>query len=484
MAAQRLCAAIRPQTLTPPTVNAIVLSRLLIHTDWVILPRLHNRRPDCTGLVDDGVIGCSYDRLSKSSARITYMLDGLSSGPPASFWCTYHDQNSSVFTLTPKKKISARAAAILRSKRLKSANLAKDAEPPSPDGDAAKLQMRVTAEVVFIIAICTLASCLLNLIFCVCCQMSRKYLHRLAKGAPRNHILESCLCLKSLSDTYKPKRFKRAGPFSRSNEGVVGSSALWNPLVLPGGYKFPPSEPIQRRKPLTNLTYFPSVHNDPSVALPPQNPAPDEVIYDDVHQSTIYLNNGDSLSQHNALFTSKNIPFDGILPSVSGSTNNGQNCIVDQNGMVYMAMGHVSQTPQPLRASLAASRVTLTTFQPEGSPKIGQRVPSQGSARSGIFNTPTTPSVSWMPRKETVRNVQINSAANQDLRGLPPQTQHSSTSKSETKTASIPSSLNPPIPFTDQMTNDEDLDDIFDMSKDTLLKSRNNESRKKQKPFS
>lgn len=67
--------------------------------------------------------------------------------------------------------------------------------------------------------------------------------------------------------------------------------------------------------------------------------------------------------------------------------------------------------------------------------------------------------------------------------GLPPQSQQSFTSKSETKTASITSSLNPPIPFTDQMTNDDDFDDIFDRSKDTLLKSHNDENRKKLKPF-
>lgn len=125
----------------------------------------------------------------------------------------------------------------------------------------------------------------------------------MAKGAPRNHVTESCLCLKSLSDTYKPKRTgsKRGGPYSRSNVGGVGSSALWSPVVLPGSYKFPPTEPIQRRKPLTALTYFPSFHNDPPITLSPsepQSPAPDEVIYDDVHQSTIYLNNGDSVSQH------------------------------------------------------------------------------------------------------------------------------------------------------------------------------------------
>ena len=41
------------------------------------------------------------------------------------------------------------------------------------------VEMRFTAEAVLIIAICTIASCILNLVFCICCQLSRRYLSEL-----------------------------------------------------------------------------------------------------------------------------------------------------------------------------------------------------------------------------------------------------------------------------------------------------------------
>ncbi|KAM3188097.1 hypothetical protein ACTXT7_000961 [Hymenolepis weldensis] len=112
---------------------------------------------------------------------------------------------------------------------------------------------------------------------------------------------------------------------------------------------------------------------------------------------------------------SRNLPFDGFLPSVPGTPANGQKCIVDQNGMVYVAMCHVSQTPRQLRANLTASRVTLTTFQPEASPKLNQ-LPQGGqdnSIRAGPIATLNLPSVNYLPRKEFSGNAQKNSSANQ-----------------------------------------------------------------------
>ncbi|KAM3188098.1 hypothetical protein ACTXT7_000962 [Hymenolepis weldensis] len=119
--------------------------------------------------------------------------------------------------------------------------------------------------------------------------------NNLSKGSSRNHSLENCLCIKSLANTYKPKRleFKRKGPYNSGGGGI--SSALWSQIAPPPSFKIPLTEPTPRRKPLSNLAYFPSYHNE----LPnePQSSMPDEVVYDDVHQSTIYLNNGDSASQ-------------------------------------------------------------------------------------------------------------------------------------------------------------------------------------------
>ncbi|VDO00621.1 unnamed protein product [Rodentolepis nana] len=64
-----------------------------------------------------------------------------------------------------------------------------------------------------------------------------------------------------------------------------------------------------------------------------------------------------------------------------------------------------------------------------------------------------------------------------DLMGLPRQLHK----KHEEKTASISSSLNPPIPFADHAANEDEFDDIFDMSKNTLLKKQGSE-RLKQLP--
>ncbi|VDO15069.1 unnamed protein product [Rodentolepis nana] len=129
------------------------------------------------------------------------------------------------------------------------------------------------------------------------CQL---FSDRLSKGSSRNHSLENCLCIKSLADTYKPKRleFKRKTPYSGRCGSIGGggtSSALWSQVALPPTFKSPLTEPTPRRKPLSNIAYFPSYHNE--LLGEPQSPMPDEVVYDDVHQSTVDLNNGESASQ-------------------------------------------------------------------------------------------------------------------------------------------------------------------------------------------
>nr|CDS32711.1 hypothetical protein HmN_000454600 [Hymenolepis microstoma] len=426
-----------------------------------------NGQRNCSKIRDDEVVGCRYEMLSNSSVKITYELGNATSSPPIKYWCTYRGKVSQGYTRNSVKQPLGRAVAITWSRRRRSASQLQNVEQPNSDSDATRLQMHFTSEVVFVVAICAILSCLVNIICCICCQMSRKYLNRLSKGSSRNHNLENCLCIKSLADTYKPKRigFKRKGPYGGRDGGT--SSALWSQVALPPSFKIPLTEPTPRRKPLSNIAYFPSYHNE--LLGEPQNSIPDEVVYDDVHQSTIDLNNGESVSQ-------QNLPPDGFLSSVPGTPSSGQKCIVDQNGTVYVAMGHVSQTPRQLRANLAASRVTLTTFQPEPSPKLSHR--PQGSQdisiRAGPATIPNLPSVNYMPRKELSGNAQKNSSANQDLMGLPPQMHK----KPEEKTASISSGLNPPIPFADHAGNEDEFDDIFDMSKNTLLKIHHNEKLK------
>ncbi|VDL19913.1 unnamed protein product [Hymenolepis diminuta] len=367
------------------------------------------------------------------SAIITYDLGKANSSPPIKYWCTYRGKVSQGYTRSSVKQRLERTA-MTRFKRLRPAVQIQKVEQPNSDSDAAKL-------------------------------------HSLSKGSSRNHNLENCLCIKSLANTYKPKRleFKRKGSYNSGGGGM--SSTLWSQMALPSSFKIPLTEPTPRRKPLSNLAYFPSYHNE--LPSEPQNSMPDEVVYDDVHQSTIYFNNADSASQ-------QNLPFDGFLPTVPGTPTNGQKCIVDQNGMVYVAMCHVSQTPRQMRANLTASRVTLTTFQPEASPKLNQR-PQGGqdnSIRTGTITTLNPPSANYLPRKEFSGNTQKSSSANPDLMGLPPQPQRKFAPKPETNTASISSGLNPPIPFADHEANEDEFDDIFDMSKDTLLKSHRDEKLK------
>uniref|UniRef100_A0A0R3W0P9 IRS-type PTB domain-containing protein n=1 Tax=Taenia asiatica TaxID=60517 RepID=A0A0R3W0P9_TAEAS len=331
---------------------------------------------------------------------------------------------------------SGRAGALSRHKKLKSAPQAKELQHPNPDGDAAKLQ-------------------------------------GLAKGGPRNSATETCLCLKGLADTYRPRRFGFARGGHRGGGEGSRSNMRWSRMVAQGSFKLPLTEPTPRRKPLTALTYFPSYHHEQ--LCPPSDPSQpplEEVIYDDVHQSTIYLTKGDLASQQN--------PISEVYPTgVPSSSGNGQNYIVDQNGMVYLAMGHVSQTPKQLRSNLAASRVTLTTFQPENSSKLDQQ--SQGrrnSSHSGQLPSLHTPSTSRTPRRESNDAIQKTPSINPDLSGLPPQPLRAVPSQYKTKTPSIQSSLNPPIPFADQINSNDDFDDIFDMSKDTLLPRHHSETKK------
>lgn len=440
--------------------------------------------PNCTRISDDGVTSCRYSRSSESTARVVYELGWASANTRVNFWCIYGGKSSPIFTHTPLKKKSGRAGALSRPKKLKSTRQAKELEHPDPGGDAAKLQMHFTAEVVFIITICTIGSCLLNLVFCVCCQMSRRYLKGLAKGGPRNSATETCLCLKSLAETYRPRRigftrggYRKGGSFGVDIVSEGGrSSAQWRRMAAQESFKLPLTEPMPRRKPFTALTYFPSYHHEP--LCPPSNPPQpslDEVIYDDVHQSTVYLNKGDLASQ-------QNMASEDYLAGVSSSPGGGQNYIVDQNGMVYMAMGHVSQTPQQLRSNLAASRVTLTTFQPESSSKLDQQIQGRRNpSHSGQFASLNNPSTSWAPRRESNDALQLTSNINPDLVGLPPQSPRGITTQSKTKTPSLQSSLNPPIPFADQINNNDDFDDLFDMSRDTLLPRRHNTTKKPSK---
>ncbi|KAL5107217.1 hypothetical protein TcWFU_000159 [Taenia crassiceps] len=428
---------------------------------------------NCTGMSDDGVISCRYSRPSESTARVVYELGSVSANTRVNFWCIYLDKSSPIFTHTSLKKKSGRAGALSRPKKLKSAPQAKELQHPNPGGDAAKLQMHFTAEVVFIIAVCTIGSCLLNLIFCICCQISRRYLKGLAKGGPRNSATETCLCLKSLADTYRPRRFGFARSGHRRGGEGGRSSAQWNRMAPQGSFKLPLTEPTPRRKPLTALAYFPSYHHEPLCppSDPPQ-PSPEEVIYDDVHQSTIYLNKGELASQ-------QNLGSEAYPTGAPGSPGSGQNYIVDQNGMVYLAMGHVSQTPQQMRSNLAASRVTLTTFQPDNTSKLDQQ--SQGrrnSSHSGQLPSLHNPPSTWAPRKESNDAIQKTSNVNLELPGLPPQPLRVVPLQCKTKMPSVQSSLNPPIPFADQANNNDDFDDIFDMSKDTLLPRRHNTTKK------
>lgn len=125
------------------------------------------------------------------------------------------------------------------------------------------------------------------------------FLEGLAKGGPRNSATETCLCLKSLADTYRPRRFGFVRGGHRGGGEGGGSSVQWSRTAAQSSFKLPLTEPTPRRKPLTALTYFPSYHHEPlcSPSDPPQPPL-EEVIYDDVHQSTIYLSKGDLASQH------------------------------------------------------------------------------------------------------------------------------------------------------------------------------------------
>ena len=115
------------------------------------------------------------------------------------------------------------------------------------------------------------------------------FVEGLAKGGQRNKFTEDCLCLKSLADTYKPRRHRFARGVLRGDS----SSALWSRVANHGSLKLPSSEPMPRRK---SLTHFPSYHNEISTPSRPP-PPPEEVIYDDVHQSTVYLNRIESASQ-------------------------------------------------------------------------------------------------------------------------------------------------------------------------------------------
>ncbi|VDM16314.1 unnamed protein product [Hydatigera taeniaeformis] len=404
---------------------------------------VHQCHRNCTGIPDDGVISCRYSRPSESTARVVYALGSASANTRGNFWCIYRGKSSPIFTHIPLKKKSGRAGALSRHKKLKSAAQAKAMEHPNPDGDAAKLQ-------------------------------------GLAKGGPRVPATETCLCLKSLADTYRPRRFgftrggySRGDSFGVDTIGNCGrSNAPWGRMTAQGTFKLPLTEPMPRRKPLTALTYFPSYHQEPlcSPSDPPQPPL-DEVIYDDVHQSTVYLNKGDIASQ-------QNLTSEDCLTGLAGSPNSGQNYIVDQNGMVYLAMGHVSQTPQLLRSNLAASRVTLTTFQPENGSKLDLQIQGRrNSSHSGQFPPLNSPSINWAVQRESNDTIPKTSNINLEVSGLPPQPLRTVPSQGKTKTPSLQSSLNPPIPFADQINNNDDFDDLFDMSRDTLLPRRHNETK-------
>ncbi|VDD79905.1 unnamed protein product [Mesocestoides corti] len=206
-------------------------------------------------------------------------------------------------------------------------------------------------------------------------------LDRLALGGPRSQVTEACLCVKSLAETYRPKHLAV----------TRGRRTRWGNTVYPH-YKLPLTDPTPRRKPLALMSHFPSFHSPRS---PTDEEVAEEVIYDDAHQSNIYPSEGKSSSQQ--------IPaYDGCVPEFPGSHGTGQKCIVDKDGLVYVAMGRVSQTSQQLRRTSAGSKGTLTTFLPDAIPKITDRLHGlSNSSRLESLPLQNKSLSSWKPGGET-----------------------------------------------------------------------------------
>uniref|UniRef100_A0A5K3EJH1 Protein kinase domain-containing protein n=1 Tax=Mesocestoides corti TaxID=53468 RepID=A0A5K3EJH1_MESCO len=397
-------------------------------------------RMDCSSTPDDGIVDCRYRRLSESEATITYELS--TAAAKANFWCLFRGSSSHVYVHMPLLKKLTRTGALSRPKKLKTSQQMRDAENPNLDGNAANLQMLFTTEVVFIVAICTVASCLLNLIFCICCQTSRNYLHRLALGGPRSQVTEACLCVKSLAETYRPKHLAV----------TRGRRTRWGNTVYPH-YKLPLTDPTPRRKPLALMSHFPSFHSPRS---PTDEEVAEEVIYDDAHQSNIYPSEGKSSSQQ--------IPaYDGCVPEFPGSHGTGQKCIVDKDGLVYVAMGRVSQTSQQLRRTSAGSKGTLTTFLPDAIPKITDRLHGlSNSSRLESLPLQNKSLSSWKPGGETSDEIPKDFSYSSTPVCRPEFFKHPATAEA------ILRSHNSSIPFVDQNNGDERTDDSFTTSKDLL----------------
>nr|VZI10615.1 unnamed protein product [Spirometra erinaceieuropaei] len=468
--------------------------------------------PDCSNKSPDGVVKCTYKALSREHIEVIYELARDKIPPDGQWWCNFRGRNS--------QKISSQS--IMRTSAVPSTpNLL---TMPVPENGAnigiATVSRNVsentkrvfTPNIILIIIIGTVASTVLNLILFIRCLSTRKYIKKIASGGRPSMRVEACLCIKKLAKTYRQ-------PVRRPTK-LSASNISWPAQVRFGGrqHLVPMSEPLKRRfapvlneRPPAGFGRFSSPYlpgqGAPLTQFPGGQLVIEESIYDDVPPSSVYP--PDMQSTRAAV----------LNQTLSTSPRKPRKCIVDAEGTVYMAVGHVSNaqslhnglensrgnllppsagvSPSATPRTWRASQNRLQQRSPSAARQLTPRYPNGSSQASGAY-TPlldrtglpdpfraSLESHQSPPSSTATAATSLGSPASvvptAGLAGRIPQYPTSAGSrpvgtrgKPSSAAFSQSSNVNPPSAFDDQLSEDEEIDDLFNLAVNGTLKPGKN----------
>lgn len=89
---------------------------------------------NCTGLREDGIIGCRLEQLSNTSVKVIYELGKFPSNPPIKYWCNYRGILSPSYTQKITKK------RFYRNKRLQPRSMSETVEQSNSAADEGRLR--------------------------------------------------------------------------------------------------------------------------------------------------------------------------------------------------------------------------------------------------------------------------------------------------------------------------------------------------------
>uniref|UniRef100_A0A0X3P4V9 Uncharacterized protein n=1 Tax=Schistocephalus solidus TaxID=70667 RepID=A0A0X3P4V9_SCHSO len=458
--------------------------------------------PDCSNKKPDGVVKCSYKTISAEHIEVVYELARDEIPPDGQWWCNFRGRNSQKITSQAIKRTPAYSPiphVLTSSVPENETNFVITTVNRNESESSTHI---FTRDLILIIIIGTIASSVLNLILFIRCLCTRKYIKKISSGSRPNLRVEACLCIQKLAKTYRQP--------PRRPALLSGSNISWPTHVRLGGRQHlaPMSEPIKRRfapgpseRPPTGFGRFSSPYL-PGQGLPVaqftgEPMIIEESIYDDVPASSVYPLDGQS--NRTAL----------LNQTLNPSPRRARKCIVDAEGTVYVAVGHVSNA-QSVHSGLgnsrgnllppsagASSNATPRTWRASQS-RLQQRSPSatrppparylNGYGRvSGAYTplldqnglpdalraslgghqyplariptaaSPLGSSASAIPPAGPAGQIAPNPSA-MGTRNTGARGKLSSTAISQS------SNVNPPSAFDDQFSEDEEMDDLFSLA--------------------